>query len=577
MSGSIGKVIIPVVSTFDASGIAQAKSGLKELQQAAPGGGKSAAGAAPRSSYADEVDAVFERTRTANEKYEYQVRKLDDLHRRGAISSETYHRAQRQAAEILPRADGKLGLGDAARGAISQYGGPLSSLAGLGAGAGIAGGALAGIGVIAATMHDFSAISSELKRSSAAVGMSTLAFSKMSVSAQSAGLSVGELSQAVSEFRDAGYSARMGDRRGSALFASLGIDATGSTDQQISQAQAGLGKLTGSARTRAAVALYGERGLEIADANDKSKNASGYTARQTQTMNDFGNTLYGTKNSLLGRVVSGMNWLEDRINVHHGSLWYGEGENEKRAKALEDKQMQVEQQSIESHRQQEAKGLYETGRSAQQVYEEAIAKATALANQRAYMPTGSAEQNMGMAAGAMNNARAQRYAATSSYMTARERQEEEEAILRENPRLNPTQRERGILSTQQTLADQLAPVRSLGENLRAQIDLATQAFGGRAKTGEERQEIARGLGNQIGDYAAAVAHAGGLAGAADMNSVAGYGQVVGAEEAMRQSSDQLQMMKQIISHLDPSIQEQVLRNVGYQFGTIDFINGAGRR
>lgn len=47
MAGSIGKVIIPVVSTFDPAGIAQAKAGLKDLAgaQGAGGGGSGSGGA----------------------------------------------------------------------------------------------------------------------------------------------------------------------------------------------------------------------------------------------------------------------------------------------------------------------------------------------------------------------------------------------------------------------------------------------------------------------------------------------------------------------------------------------------
>ena len=44
MSGSVGTVKIPIVSTFDASGAEQAKAALKELQQASGGAGGGGSG-----------------------------------------------------------------------------------------------------------------------------------------------------------------------------------------------------------------------------------------------------------------------------------------------------------------------------------------------------------------------------------------------------------------------------------------------------------------------------------------------------------------------------------------------------
>ena len=44
MGNSVGTVKIPIVSTFDASGVQAAKQGLKDLQGAQPGGGAGEAG-----------------------------------------------------------------------------------------------------------------------------------------------------------------------------------------------------------------------------------------------------------------------------------------------------------------------------------------------------------------------------------------------------------------------------------------------------------------------------------------------------------------------------------------------------
>jgi hypothetical protein len=100
----------------------------------------------------------------------------------------------------------------------------------------------------------------------------------------------------------------------------------------------------------------------------------------------------------------------------------------------------------------------------------------------------------------------------------------------------------------------------------------------------ERQHQARSLISEISDTAEGLTKAGPLAGAVNMATASGgYEAVVGDQEQMRQSSDQLQMVKMIVAELkreDPqhaATYDTALKNYGYQFGQVDLNNLLGRR
>ena len=135
MSGSVGVTKIPLVSTFDATGANQAKAALKELQQAggggAPGGeaGEEARLRPPavprkRPMQTKPTKSLSGRGRQTRS-IPIRIAKLDDLHKRGAISTDTYRRAQKQAADMLPKSAGmmqRLGVGQAGQAVADQFG-----------------------------------------------------------------------------------------------------------------------------------------------------------------------------------------------------------------------------------------------------------------------------------------------------------------------------------------------------------------------------------------------------------------------------------------------------------------------
>jgi hypothetical protein len=81
----------------------------------------------------------------------------------------------------------------------------------------------------------------------------------------------------------------------------------------------------------------------------------------------------------------------------------------------------------------------------------------------------------------------------------------------------------------------------------------------------EQTDIARRLGGDVQSYADALTRAGGLAGAADMNTVGGYSQLVGAQEQMRQSTDSRAMAEILLQQLPKSIADAIRDNFGFEF------------
>ena len=230
MGNSVGTVKIPIVSTFDASGVQAAKQGLRDLQGAQPGGGgggsggggkASSAGRSSQASYADEADQIFEKTRTANEKYSYQIAKLDDLHKRGKISTDTYTRAQKQAADSLPKSAGmmqRLGVGQAGQMVADQFGlgGVTSALGGMGAAGIVAGAAAAGVAIYGLTQK-LAGEAIALREHARQLGVSSTYYAGLTVAAAKAGVSVETVTNGLSGMKSMASGALTGDI-GTALF-----------------------------------------------------------------------------------------------------------------------------------------------------------------------------------------------------------------------------------------------------------------------------------------------------------------------------------------------------------------------
>jgi len=561
---SVGPIKLPLVSTFDPAGIVAAKAGLKELSQTKVGGGGGGSGGggpapAPRSAWADEGDRVFEQTRTANEKYAYQVRHLDDLHKRGAISTDTYRRAQKQALDQLPKTPGlaqRLGLGGGAQQAVAQFGGPLGGLAGLGA-AGPAVAGVASVGVALAVMKLSRDMAAEDRRRSAASGLAIKDFSRMSLATQKAGLSLGDFEKAVTDFRATAYGAAGGDVRSRSIFRDLGINIRDDdTAAQMEQAQRALGGLSGAARNRAAVALYGERGIETANALANRGGQAGTTDRQSAALGEFGGMFTGAGTWMKNRFADFLDVLNP------GRVDFGVAQAEA-----------AEKQDLLFRQQQEAKGLFHQSRSPEELYGEATTRADTLGEARAFLPTGTQNENNAAARRVKIQAREARLAAASQYMTPGERRQEELSLITERDLAGARRgvyfhRESAIAEQQYAAA--MAPTRSNRQNLEAQMQIGSQRWGDKTLAQEDRTSIARDLGDKLTDYAESITRSGSLAGAYDANSVAGYSQLVGAEYGMGQSQDTLKMVELLIKiaentgKMTKAEGDAILKNIGFR-------------
>lgn len=587
MGNSVGTVKIPIVSTFDASGVQAAKQGLKDLQGAQPGGGgggsggggkASSAGRSSQASYADEADQIFEKTRTANEKYSYQIAKLDDLHKRGKISTDTYTRAQKQAADSLPKSAGmmqRLGVGQAGQAVADQmgFGGITSAMGTVGAVAGVAAVGVAIYGLTQRAAEQSIALRSNAKQ----LGVSVEYYGKLEKAARSAGLSASEVAGALGQAQSKAAAAATGDIGQSIYLSSLGL-----SQAEIQEGMADPEKLAQRLRRRnltngQKAAVFG--GVESADAvmgaGDKQGglfDANAGTSLQASKMGmglwNFGVNMVGA----WGGILSGKSRqdLEDEAAVKDKAEKEGKLHQYMVAAGTAQSQSLLSAREIEKNTNATHKDF---------VYAETTPDANGHYN-RANIEMQNRLHNL-----ASVQAREQRYAAEAPFIASpREQAERDRDIVAgktaghyygddrqaRQARINVDTNEAGALSGVRSNRENFVATGQLGvanwQNARGEgrsIDeqmagvgegqgIRTQGFS------QEHVDVARKFGDQMTDIADSITRSGPLAAGADVNSMAGAQQMVQAEYGMSQSKDALnliaQLLDQMVKNTDPKNQ-----------------------
>ena len=251
MSGSLGKVVIPVVSTCDPTGFNQAKAGLKELESAqgsgGGGGGGHGGGGASRparsAAPAEHEQAAWQnamqkegsflassQTFSGMESAAAKNRaRLSDLSPFGKTARSELSREAALTAAELGKAKKSisgahfgqgLGVGDAASGAMSEMGmGPL-------AGAGSMGGAAVGIYAISQAA---AASAIELRHSAREAGVSMEYYGKLGAASRNAGIGIDETIAGMKKAHQSFESAALQGDVGQGLF----LKSLGLTDKQI--------------------------------------------------------------------------------------------------------------------------------------------------------------------------------------------------------------------------------------------------------------------------------------------------------------------------------------------------------
>ena len=149
--------------------------------------------------------------------------------------------------------------GEIAKGAIGQFGGPLSGFAGVGtiAGAGMAA-AGAGIGFLGSSVQS----ARNARDQALAVSLSVGGYTRMARAASYAGIEQKDLNRSLEKFRDISFAASRGEQQSESLLASLGVDQNASNEQQMKQAALKISGM-GARGNDMAAKLFGPNGAQI--------------------------------------------------------------------------------------------------------------------------------------------------------------------------------------------------------------------------------------------------------------------------------------------------------------------------
>ncbi len=589
--GSVGnKLIIPLVSTFDPSGIVAAKAGLKELSQtkiASSGGGGAGAASggdsSTRSSHADDADRIFEKTRTASEKYEYQVRKLDDLHKRGAISTETYHRAQKQAADELPKSPG-LGsrIAGGVQGAAGMVGGPVADIANL-AFSSSAGGAVAAVGAVA-IWQKLAGGARELRMESQKLGTSTTYYQSLGAAARSAGHSMDLLVGGIENLQGRSKGALSGDRAQQSFFASIGL-----SREDLERGMDDTDYLAKKVAGRGLTAGQKVQAFGSAAAADAIRNASGgssvaMSAAQRQALADTHFDAESAKSGALkaaGMVAEAFKGIGMLIGDRLG------GGNRSGADIQKDMDREAagneraeREGKVEAHRRDQAAAL-----SASLAAPDVQAEQDRLDRLpfEQYMTGRDVDR-------AETQTRKRLYAAQAPDNRWEENLDNAQNVSRrehDEGTIDDRRYAQRRVNLRAEAAAQAAPTLSNAANIQEQIGIAAQQYqaiassSSRSPAERDRETTAndRSLVDKLTDYAESITRSGNLAGAYDANSVGGYSQQVSAEYGMAQSQDSLKMVEMLIKiaentgRMSNEQGEAVLGQLGFR--TKDIFGAAG--
>ncbi len=466
MAGSIGKVIIPVVSTFDPAGIAQAKAGLKDLAGAqGAGGGPAGGGGSGSGGAGGSAGGISALAKTAA----------------GKLSS---------IASAIP---GGEGLGSLLSAAAQ---GPVE----------------AGAAVFALSQR-VASNAAQVRKGALDLNVSVDYYGKLEKSARNAGMEMGEVTAGISRAHDKVLGSAIGGNIGESMF----LESLGLTREDMEK---GVGnveylaqRLKGmnlSAGQKAAV--FGS--VRAADAIMGAGSMGGGQGAMGLFDMNAGNVQRASQ-----MMLSAQNYLTNAI-VH----WSDQLES------------------------------WQTGKSMAQISDARDAKVAQEEAQERQGKLFKARQESGasMLPGLLEPySRFQKQVGTN-----------DEAIFSADPQVNAKYHAMANASAREQMNQGVAGVSSRYENLQGAMRVGKERYN--ASTFDfERQHVARQMGMQVQDYADSMTHAGGLAGAADMNSVAGYSQLVGAQEQMRQSQDSRAMAEMIIQQLPPALARAIRESFAF--------------
>lgn len=649
---SVGTVKIPIVSTFDNAGIVAAKAGMRDLSQTKVGsqgggssgssaGGSGGGGSGGQSSYAKEADQIFERTRTSNEKYEYQVRKLDDLHKRGAISTNTYNRAIKQAGDTLPKTHGLMGGVGQAGSALANatgFGGVTGAIESMGAVGAVAGVAAVGVAMYAMTQAA-AGNAQAVKQSAMTLGVSTRYYGGLEKAARNAGISMGEATEGVGKFIGKLHGAALGADMGSAVYLrSLGISA-GDLQNSIENPEA-LTSRVGSMRNGDKAALFGSVRAANAAASaggdngrsifDKDAAMIEINSRMQTGLGNVGSNLLGGLGFMIASTWNGgpkkyaeqldKDVQDDRQGKHEAAMQDSGSKlvgglasaadvqryaNEARRNFIysRDPGEQAKYQKLSAAQTGEARLEAEKPNVSSREYFERkmrIAKYRAQPGEKSHVdengnvvrdPIGYS--NTEQAKRARINIMEEDNSAHRNVSSNAENIKKDVDIARnkwsvaEKPKA--TEADTALLTAQQQLkqvmdvgaaikrgedigvpdaAKKQAKAQEMAEKQVA--DAQKKVDSQKPQTSLEQRDVARGIGDSLTDYAESITRSGSLAGAYDVNSVAGYSQQVGSEYQMDQSKDTLNLIAKLLQKLvdktpeGQSLFTSVMDNLGFR-------------
>lgn len=517
MAGSIGKVIIPIESKFDASGIAQAKAGLKDLAGAQGAGGGAAGGGGSGSGGAGgSAGGISNLAKTAA----------------GKLSS---------IASAMP---GGEGLGS------------LLSASALGP-------AAAGVAVFALSQR-VASNAAQVRKGALDLNVSVDYYGKLEKSARYAGITIGEVTAGISGAHEKVLSAATGGNMGESVFLeSLGLTRS-DMQEGIGNAEYLAQRLSGMHLTAGQKAsVFGS--VQAADAiMGAGKGSSGglFDANAAETMVASQMRVGGENaaTNVLGRLgfffsasYSGKSYQEIGID------W------QKKNDQAEAQQRAEQQAKYEKAMQAAGSSLLPSLASP------ADAERYTRISRQPFIYSANAGENERYRNLADLQARETRLGAESGLISPWEQADREMAIAtgkRENKGYSSDyQAESAMIGIQERKNAALTPVRSKWENLEANLKTGQDRWNNESELGgwHEREATARKMGMQVQDYADSLTHAGGLAGAADMTSVGGYSQLVAAQEQMRQSSDSRAMAEMLLQQLPKAIADAIRENFGFEF------------
>jgi hypothetical protein len=526
MSGSVGTVKIPIVSTFDASGVQQAKAGLKELQQSQGGGGGGGSS-------------------------------------EGGGSASPGNRAPSPSKDTP--ATSMSTLAKAAGSRLSQIASSIPGAEGLGnlLGSAALGPAAAGVAVFALSQH-VASNAAQVRKGALDLGVSVDYYGKLEKSARMAGITIGEVTAGIGGARDKVLAASTGGSMGESVFLqSLGLTQADMREgagnaEYLANRLSGM-HLTGGQKA----AVFGS--IQAADAimgSGKGSTGGIFDANAAETMvasqmkvgaDNLATNIMGRLGFFFSESYSGKSYEQIGID------W------DKKNDQAEAQQRAEQQAKLEKALQAAGSALLPSLASPADTE-----RYTRLSRQ-GFIYSANGQENERYRNLADLQAREQRLGAESGLISPWEQADREMAIAtgkRDNKGYSSDyQAESAMIGIQERKNAALTPVRSKYENLEANLKTGQDRWNNESELGgwHEREATARKMGLQVQDYADSMTHAGGLAGAADMSSVGGYSQLVAAQEQMRQSSDSRAMAEMLLQQLPHAIAQAIRENFGFQF------------